>query len=131
VQTLKKYSSDVARRIFIVNKAQAQKWLGDVDACLSTLNAEDWSACDDKFQIALAVLRDDFDRAIGLMRRMGREGQIRKSAYRSWPIFQKFRQRQDFRDGYLEVFGEGFDTVQTEAARPAILTDEPLTDKPN
>jgi len=128
VTGLKKHSTDEVRRIFVINYAQAQKWVGDQQGCVATLEAEDWTACDDKFQIAIAVLKDDFDRAIGLVGRMGPKGQIEKSSYRSWPIFQELRKRKDFREAYSKVFGEEFEKSKTEAAPPSEV-GEPPADK--
>jgi hypothetical protein len=120
VNDLKKHSSEVVRRIFIVNYAQAHKWLGNMPGCSATLDNEDWTACDDKFQIALAVLTDDFDRAVGLMKKIGPQGGIQKSSYRSWPVFQEFRKREDFRATYKEVFGEDYEKATTAASAPEV-----------
>lgn len=125
VADLKNYSSEATRRIFIINYAQAYKWLGDTAGCLATLDREDWTACDDKFQIAIAVLRDDFDRALGLMIKIGAKGSIQKVSYRSWPIFQELRKRDDFRAQYREVFGEDYERATTASACPPEEAENP------
>lgn len=122
---LKKYSTDEVRRIFIINYAQAHKWMDDQKGCLTTLDAEDWTACDDKFQIALAVLKDDFDTAIGLMKRIGAKGTINQSCYRSWPIFRELRKRKDFRETFSDVFGEEFEKSKTQEAAPPEASKTP------
>src|SRR5207244_5851263 len=45
---LKEYGSEQHRRIFLINRAQAYKWLGDQSKALEILEAEDWSASSDK-----------------------------------------------------------------------------------
>lgn len=122
---MNKYSSDVARRTFIINYAQAHKWLGDMPQCLAILEGEDWSACDDKFQMALAVLKDDFDLALEIMGRIGAQGAIPKSAYRSWPMFQEFILRGDFRSTYRKIFEEDFEKAATTAASTQDSKEQP------
>jgi len=55
--TLKNWSSEAIRRIFILNRAQAYKWSNDELTCRKILAAEDWTAVEDKFAFAVAVLK--------------------------------------------------------------------------
>lgn len=98
-------SSDEARKIFVVNLAQSHKWSGDDQQCLTTLNAEDWSACAEKFKLGAAVLRDDFPEAANLMRKIGSAGDPDALAYGDWPMFKEFRKSAEFATAYKEVFG--------------------------
>jgi hypothetical protein len=104
---LKQWGSDADRRVFIINRAQAYKWMDDDDGCRKILAAEDWSAVEDKFSMAVAILRDEFSQAIILMKRVGHDG-LAADAYRGWPIFKKFRELPEFKDAYKEIFGVDF-----------------------
>jgi hypothetical protein len=112
----KKLSTDDLRRRIVLNKAQAYKWMGDPQKASNVVNAEDWSSSADLFKLAVAVLRDDFDDAAKIMRRIGAEGSPTIHAYQNWPIFQEFRKTPQFREAYLSVFKQPFVTVE-EALR--------------
>ena len=80
-QTLKKWSSEQNRRVLIVNLAIAYKWLGKEEHFLQTLAAEDWTACALKFRLAISVLRDEFEEAADLMKKIGARGEVTKIDY--------------------------------------------------
>ncbi len=113
VNTLKKHSNDEDRRILIINLAQSHKWLGQQDACIEVLNKEDWSACGDKFKLGVAVLMDDFNEAVLVMKRIGAEGEVVESDYKAWPLFQQFRRSKGFEKTFEEIFGKPFSTFET------------------
>jgi hypothetical protein len=101
-------SSEASKLTFVINLAQAYKWHGKVDECEKVLNSRDWSAVGDNFKLAEAVLRDDWERAIQTMYRIGCEGDIEKIEYRDWPLFQQLRTRDDFLKAYADIFKEPF-----------------------
>lgn len=124
--TLKKHSSELHRRMFIVNRAQAYKWLGDEDTCRSILEGEDWTACDRTFGLCASVLRENFQAACEEMKRLGPHGGITEAQFDDWPVFREFRQTTEFAEAFAEVFGHEFsDTgrrLKTErAARQRVL----------
>jgi hypothetical protein len=102
---LPRYSSEVTKRIFLVNLAQSYKFQGNQEQCLSTLSTIDWSACSDKFAVCVAVLKDRFNDAAEIMRRMGNDGPIRGHEYIDWPVFKEFRKSTEFSAAYAEIFG--------------------------
>jgi len=107
--TLKKHSSALNRRMLIINRAIAAKF-GKIDNDAAPLDLEDWSDCGLPFQLAIAVLKDDFDRACDLMRQLGTEHEmVNRSAYGDWPLFLEFRENQKFQNTYRELFGAEFD----------------------
>ena len=102
---LPRNSSDVTKRIFLVNLAQSYKFIDKQDQCLSTLSIIDWSACSDKFAVCVAVLKDRFVEATNIMRRIGKEGSIKSHEYIDWPVFKEFRKSPEFGKAYTEIFG--------------------------
>lgn len=68
---LKKHSSERSGLTFLVNLAQAYKWLGDQDKCRKLLDQIDWSAKGDDFKIVVQALRDEFAELCALMQRLG------------------------------------------------------------
>jgi hypothetical protein len=101
--------------IFVINRAQAYKWSGDEHRAEQILGAEDFTALQDKFQLAAAVLRNDFPQALKFVRRMGNSGPNAASEYREWPLYQELRKRADFAELFQEVFGQPLDFVTTVA----------------
>ncbi len=108
---VRKWHSEENRLIILVNKAQALKWSGRNEECLSLVNDVDWSACSDKFKLANAVLTDDFGEAARMMRRIGSDGELEKTDYKDWPLFAEFRESNEFLSAFEEVFGSRFSEV--------------------
>ena len=113
VNTLKRHSSDEDRRILLVNLAQSNKWLGEPETCNEILDKEDWSSCSEKFKLGVAVLHDDFDEAVNIMKRIGPEGEVTEADYKTWPLFQEFRKSEQLESTFEEIFGKPFSTFES------------------
>jgi hypothetical protein len=112
-------SSEASKLTFVINLAQAYKWHGKVDECERVLANKDWTAVGNNFKLAEAVLRDDWERAIQTMYRIGSEGDIEKIEYRDWPLFQQLRKRDEFLKVYVDIFKEPFpSSVESEEKQP-------------
>ncbi|WP_157770273.1 hypothetical protein [Methylomonas koyamae] len=106
---LQNVSSDLRRKINIINLVIAYKMSGDNNKACEVLSSIDWSASLDDFKIAQAVLLDDFDGAKEFMIKIGKKGTlIKESAYHNFPLFKEFRSSEQFKSGYEEVFGYSF-----------------------
>ena len=114
-ETLKTHSSEQNRRIFVINRVQAYKWSGEAEKASALLCGEDWTACGLNFQLAVAVLRDEFAKAADLMRVIGPNTSPAKDSYLEWPLFKEFRKTDIFKSTFEEVFGEKPSTVSTES----------------
>ena len=99
-----RHQREQTRRKDLINLAQAYKWQGDEERCRQVLR-DDWSACEDSFSLALAVLSDDYDVARRLMLTVGRSGDVPRQAFLDWPLFRKFRETPQFADAFHELFG--------------------------
>jgi hypothetical protein len=128
----KKHASEQSRRTFVINRAQAYKWLGDDATARKIIGSEDWSASSDAFGLAAKVLLEEYDDAIAIMRRIGANGDPKKGDYRDWPLFSKFRKSAIFLDSFREVFGEEFyessDTATNEQERALEVLDKLLVE---
>lgn len=105
---LKKCFDEEQRRISIINRAQAYKWIGNAQKAREIVESEDWSATSVEFKLAEAVLLDDFANAASFMKKIGPNGFPSKSDYEGWPLFKEFRKSDDFVKAYQEVFEEQF-----------------------
>jgi hypothetical protein len=103
--TIKKHSSDSLRRRMVVNLAQAYKWGEKATEATKIIDHEDWSSCGADFQIAVAVMRDDFDKAAELMKTIAATNLLKKSDYREWPLFKEFRKSPAFLQAYQDIYG--------------------------
>lgn len=103
---LKKYASERHRLIHLVNCAQSFKWLGNDKECLAQLGKEDWSAKGLEFRICVAVLKEDYEDVVNLMKQIGKDGPVGATGYREWPVFRKARKNAAFQEAYEQVFGE-------------------------
>ena len=113
VNTLKRHSSDEDRRVLIINLAQSHKWLGEPETCNEILDKEDWSSCSDKFKLGIAVLQDNFDEAVSIMKRIGPEGEVSDGDYKTWPLFKEFRKSEQLESTFEEIFGKPFSTFES------------------
>lgn len=107
-----KHSNEVNIKMMIINRAQAYKWAKDNDKCLNILSIYDWSASGDNFKLAVAVLKDKFDEAFRLMKRLKHDESFLKAFYTEWPLFRDLRRQEAFSSVYEECYGEPFKVEQ-------------------
>jgi hypothetical protein len=117
--TIRKFDSDAYRRMLIINRAQVYKWSGDEVRAMDILRSEDWSACDDRFALAVNVLEDKFDEAAALIVRVP-ESDISRTAYRDWPLFRNFQKSEAFLTAYEARFGEPFRLLDVEVSETTL-----------
>ena len=104
--TLKKYGNEEYKNIFIVNNALAYYLDGKKEQCKQIINACDWSASAAKFQLAVAVLNEDFAMAASKMK--GAQIEVTPMEYKDWPLFKVFIETEEFKNEYNTLFGEDF-----------------------
>jgi hypothetical protein len=90
----------------ILNQAQNFKWSGRSALCSELLSGIDWAAKSNLYQLAYAVLQDDFENAGMLMVKVGSD--LTKLSYIDWPIFKDFRTTVQFAEAYKKIFGTDF-----------------------
>lgn len=107
-ETLKRHANDRSKRVFIVNRAQAYKWAGNSEKAKTIINSIDWSASSDDFNLAKAVILEEYEEANSLVKKIGTNGDISMSNYREWPLFKEYRRTEAFLKTFEEVFNEPF-----------------------
>jgi hypothetical protein len=127
---LKGHCNEQQRLMFVVNLAQAKKWLNKDDECRELLQRVDWSATSKDFRICVAVLREDYQEAVALMRQLGpNNDEITGDDYLNWPVFQKARKEPEFQAAYREVFGKEMELGQTIAEITSRALDRYLLER--
>ena len=90
------------------NLAQTYKWQGKNQDCKNILSSIEVANLSHKYQLADAVLRDDFEKAAQIMKQAGKKGEVQPLEYHKWPLFKEFRKTELFSKTYAAVFGEPF-----------------------
>jgi hypothetical protein len=111
----KRQHSETTRRFQILNLAQAHKWSGDSKAAIATLDAHDWKASSDQIRLAERVLRDDFDSACALVRKLAHDPDFNEQNYYEWPIYQNLRKQPKFIEAFVDAYKKPFEQQVTSA----------------
>ena len=117
LDVLKTHASAEHRLRFAINRVQAHKWSGDHGTATALLDKEDFSALGFQYQLAEAVLRDNFARAYSIIEQMGKAGPLTLGDYREWPLFQEIRKETKFDEAILRIFGEPLNKVFIDPRR--------------
>lgn len=99
--------SEEFHRLYMINKCIALKGSGDVDSMLKLLNSVDWSASHQRFILAGHVLKNEYDEAEKIMVDMPVR-YISEEYYRTWPLFQDFRNSEQFKRAFKILFRKDF-----------------------
>jgi hypothetical protein len=119
-ETLKKHTQEVVC-IFTINKALAYYLSNKKQDCVKVLDKHDWSATNDKFKLAISVLKENFPESLEIMKSIGNKNEhLNEDAYRDWPLFNDLRKTDEFKQTYKDIFGE--DLVYKET-KPRDLED--------
>lgn len=114
--TFKKTSAENIRLMNLINLSIADSFSGDKKAAFELLDAQDWTACEDQFKLAVAVIKEDYSKAVAIMKQIGSKGVVGREDYVSWPLFRKFREAKPFLRAYKDLFGEQFILPSKEIA---------------
>lgn len=110
--TQKKHHDDESKSIFIIN-ASLSKYLQNESNCAEKyLKLKDWSSSGYDFKLAVAILRENNVDALDLIRKIGSTGEIKQTQYQQWPLFTRFRELQEFKNLYKEIFEEEFKIIE-------------------
>ncbi len=113
-------TSDMQYRIRLCNTAIALKNLKRGNEMKRLLDSIDWTASIRDFRLAVAILRDERDDAVSLMKQIGKKGElIHEVAYHQWPLFGGFRETLEFQKSYEEIYGYPFYRKAEEKAGEA------------
>ncbi|MBD8825343.1 hypothetical protein [Pseudomonas sp. CFBP 13602] len=100
-----------SRLLILINLAIAVK--GQEKDCAPLLSNEDFSALSNKFKLANLVLLEKYEDAATLMQRMGKDGELRESHYREWPLFRWFRETHWFKSAFENVYGYKYTVTES------------------
>ena len=111
-----KHSCRLDEVYFVLNYAQAYKWLGNQEKCDEVLSTFDFSAMTSDILVAKYALEDNIHKVVEHMRKVGNNSRIMtREAYVSWAIFKEVREKEEFKVAYKNIFG---DDLTTELLTP-------------
>lgn len=84
------------RLIAQINFWQSLKWSGRYDRIRAEIEVADFSAKEERFQLAKYALMDDFDSFFRMLPKVLEHGHIEKGQLLEWPLFQVVRKRPEF-----------------------------------
>lgn len=112
-----KISQEIIKKMMQINLAQCYKYQNKT-ADLNKIIRQDWSSCSNEIKVALEVLKENDEGVYKLMKKIGTgENAIAtKISYLEWPLYKNYREKEDFRSTYKEIFGEEMFFEETEFA---------------
>lgn len=108
-RNLRGISSELRKRMNLVNLANAYKLSGDDESALGVISSMDWTAVSQEFTVSIAAVKGEIDEVIRIMTRMGKQGRLSAQDYQEWPVFYGIRDDVKFTEAFKNVFG--FDYV--------------------
>lgn len=108
-----KHYNKVSEYVLCVNRALAYYLKGEKDKCEEIINSIDWSGAELKYRLAQKVLLEQYDDAIEIMKNIGKTDDMR-FAYSEWPLFNRFRTIQCFKDTYKTIYGQEYQYSETQ-----------------
>lgn len=131
----KRHFNDSLKNVFIINGALSKYLQDKKEETKQILDRKDWSASSDDFKLANAVLTDDYERAYEIMFKIGDNGEVDKSDYKQWPLFNKIIKEDKFKETFKSIFNEDYSVMETpmrpvqELINKEIKKDKDLKEK--
>jgi hypothetical protein len=107
-----KHFNDATKNLFIVNKSLSQYLQGNKENAIEIIESKDWSASSDNYKMGHLILTEKFDEVYSLMKKIGNDGDVHKENYKTWPLFYKLRDKEDFKTVYKEIFKEDYKVLE-------------------
>jgi hypothetical protein len=112
---IKKHGNQDTKLTMCINYALVHYLESDFKGCEKVLDKYDWSATKDKFQLAVSVLKKEYDQATKSMKRIGATNdEVNQISYMEWPLFDDFRKETKFQEAYKEIFEQEFQIIERE-----------------
>lgn len=124
------FFNDALKNVFVVNRALSMYLQNKPEDAKTIINQKDWSASSDDFKLAHLVLNESYDECYTLMKKIGKDGEVDKENYRTWPLFLKLRKEEKFKETYQEIFGEEYKVVDIPQRPIQEIIEEEIKNNP-
>ncbi|HBD94905.1 MAG: hypothetical protein A2015_07565 [Spirochaetes bacterium GWF1_31_7] len=107
---------------FLLNKCIALKNTGKDFSTI--LNSIDWSPFHPKFQFAVSILNDQFEKSKELMEQEAVYKEIDELSFIEWPLLKSFRKTDLFKDVFKKIYKKDFSDAIIEEVKYEITEQE-------
>lgn len=111
------------RRALLVNHCIALIERGQKEASDKLLDSYDWSASSPILQMAERILKEDYKRSAVYMKQAYQMDVLKKEHIDQWPLFMHFKNSDDFKSLYDELFGKD-ETINVTISEEDIQSKE-------
>ncbi|WP_317473893.1 hypothetical protein [Cronobacter sakazakii] len=111
------------RRALLVNHCIALIERGQKDASDKLLDSYDWSASSPILQMAERILKEDYKRSTVYMKQAYQMDVLKKEHIDQWPLFMHFKNSDEFKSLYDELFGKD-ETINVTISEEDIQSKE-------
>lgn len=110
----RRWEDERSRLVCMVNLAQSHKWNGRDSDAARTLDELNPSVLAIDFQIAIAVLREEWQVAANLLPQLAAFKSFRIEYFAMWPLFRHFRETVEFSEAFELHYGRSFGALMAE-----------------
>lgn len=93
--------------VFTINKALCYLLKSEKKKAKDIVAKLDCSATEPIYRLAVCVIKEEYDKAVGFMKEMGNDKRY-KDSYKEWPLFTLFRETELFKQTFKEIFNEDY-----------------------
>lgn len=111
------------RRTLLINHCIALIERGQNEASDKLLDSYDWSASSPILQMAERILREDYKRSVVYMKQAYQMDVLKKEHIDQWPLFMHFKNSDEFKGLYDELFGKD-ETINVTISEEDIQSKE-------
>lgn len=101
-------SDDEFYKVFIINSCICLKQIGQKRKMRQLLESIDWSSANQKFLLAIHVLKNKYSEAEALMSTMNGKKPIDEHSFRTWPLFLQFRETENFARAFKKIYKKDY-----------------------
>lgn len=98
----------------MINAAICLKELGQKSEMNKLIDGIDWSSASSKFHLAVKVLKEKYEDAEKTMVSMNGKEPIDEESFRYWPLFNKFRETENFKRAFKKIYKRDYEPVIPE-----------------
>lgn len=102
--------------VFRINKALSFHLRGLQDECVKIVDSIDVTGAEPVFHLAVAVLKNEYEKAYAIMDRIGRDPELRVD-YKIWPLFTNIRKEKAFIDKYRDIYQEEYECEEARSSK--------------
>jgi hypothetical protein len=104
-------SDDESYKLFIINSCICLKQIGQKKEMHKLLESIDWSSANQKFLLAVHVLKNEYPEAEELMSTMNKKDPIKEQYFRTWPLFLEFRETENFARAFKKIYKKDYELI--------------------